>query len=122
MLIGKWLDITKTGNANPNKGTVMVDEKRKNALSQEQFEAISKRAAEVGAPMAAKLAIEMVRKEMLKMRREQTENATHDLYAVIGEAGFKELVKMGWFLLKTLCVVGVITILGYLGVKGHILK
>ena len=98
------------------------NDKRSNSIPQEQFEAIAKRAAEVAVPMARDMVLEVVRSEMQTILVQKNKEAAHDLYAIIGEAGFKEIIGMVWFLIKTLCITGAIAILGYLGFKGHIIK
>ena len=97
-------------------------DKRKNSLSQEQFESIAKRAAEVAIEMARPMVDEVVRNQMRAMHIEQGKTDADHLYKIVGEASVKELVKTAIFITKTIFVAGLLAILGFLGIKHNVIK
>ena len=97
-------------------------DKRKNTLSQEQFESIAKRAAEVAVQMARPMVDEVVRESLQKLHIEQGKRDADHLYKIVGEAGLKELVKSAIFITKAIFVAGILAILGFIGIKHNVIK
>lgn len=73
-----------------------MNERRQYSIPQEQFEAIAKRAAELSYSMASDMVREMVREEVQAVYNQKIKEFPHEIYAVIGEMGFKGAAKMFW--------------------------
>lgn len=94
-------------------------DRRKNTIPQAEFEAISKRAAEIVVPMLREVVLEIVRDEMQRLHNEKNEKVAHDLYAILGEAGFKGLIKIAGAVTVAIVVAGIAAVAGLLHIKGN---
>jgi len=79
-----------------------VDDRRTYSIPQEQFDAISRRAAEIAIPLATDILRQMVLVEMSKLREETNSHRANDLLQAIGEISLKGSFKVLWVVIASI--------------------